>query len=116
MDTARPPAVAPSRRDRFRYLATLGACLAVTAPLEAVYGPRVWRRPGRLARVLAVPVALFSAWDVVAIRRGHWSFEPRYTTGWILPGRLPAEEVAFFVAVPTCAVLAYEAVRRSRGR
>lgn len=112
----RPAAPWRARLERFRYLGTLGACLAVTAPLELVYGPRVWRRPARLARVLSGPVALFSAWDVVAIRRGHWAFERRSTTGWVLPGRLPVEEVAFFVTVPVCAVLSYEAVRRSRGR
>lgn len=105
-----------ARLRRFRYFGTLGACLAITAPLEAVYGPRVWRRPGRLARVLAAPVVAFSAWDVVAIRRGHWTFDRRSTSGWSLPGRLPAEELAFFVTVPVCAVLSYEAVRRSRGR
>jgi lycopene cyclase domain-containing protein len=113
------PRPAPTRRARlarFRYFGTLGACLAVTAPLEAFYGPRVWRRPLRLARVLAAPVALFSAWDVVAIRRGHWTFDRSSTSGWTLPGRLPVEEVAFFVTVPVCAILSYEAVRRSRGR
>lgn len=112
----RPASTRRARLARFQYLGTLGACLAVTAPLEAIYGPRVWRRPGRLARVLAAPVALFSAWDVLAIRRGHWTFDRRTTTGWTLPGGLPVEEVAFFVTIPVCAVLSYEAVRRSRGR
>jgi hypothetical protein len=32
-----------------------------------------------------------------------------------LPGGLPLEELLFFAVVPTCAVLAYEAVRTVRG-
>jgi lycopene beta-cyclase len=56
-------------------------------------------------------VALFVAWDVVAIDRGHWWYNPRYVTGWRLPGALPVEELAFFAAVPICALLTYEAVK-----
>jgi hypothetical protein len=64
-----------------------------------------------LVRALAPAVAVFVAWDVVAIDRGHWSYNARYVTGWRLPGALPVEELAFFVAVPTCALLTYEAVK-----
>ena len=32
-------------------------------------------------------------------------------TGWRLLGGLPVEELAFFVAVPICALLTYEAVK-----
>jgi hypothetical protein len=32
-------------------------------------------------------------------------------TGWRLLGALPVEELAFFVAVPICALLTYEAVK-----
>ena len=96
--------------DRWQYLAVLGACVLATLPLEVVFGARVWRRPRRLLRALAPAVALFMAWDVLAIRRGHWWFADRYVTGWRLPSRLPVEELAFFVVVPTCAVLTYEAV------
>ena len=51
-------------------------------------------------------------WDTVAIDRGHWWFSPAFTTGWTLPGDLPVEELAFFVAIPLCTLLTYEAVRR----
>jgi hypothetical protein len=33
----------------------------------------------------------------------------------ILPGGLPLEEVLFFLVIPVCAVLAFEAVKRWRG-
>ena len=58
---------------------------------------------------------LFSAWDVLAVHRRHWWFSSRYTTGWHLPGDLPVEELVFFVAVPLCTLLTYEAVRRVLG-
>lgn len=101
--------------DRYQYLLLMGACLALTLPLEFVYGARVWRRPLRLVRVLAVPVAVFAVWDVLAIRAGVWGFNPRYVTGWELPFGLPVEELVFFLAIPICAILAYEGVRRSLG-
>jgi lycopene beta-cyclase len=47
----------------------------------------------------------------VAIDRAHWWYNPRYVTGWRLPGALPVEELAFFIAVPICALLTYEAVK-----
>ena len=49
---------------------------------------------------------------VVAIVRGHWSFHHEGTTGVVLGGVLPIEEVLFFVAIPLCALLTYETVRR----
>lgn len=101
--------------DRFQYLLLMGACLLLTLPLEFVYRAGVWRRPVRLVQVLAVPVLVFAVWDVLAIRAGIWSFSERYTTGWELPFDLPVEEAAFFVTIPICSLLAYEAVRRSLG-
>ena len=101
--------------DRFQYLLLMAGCLLVTLPLEVVYRAGVWSRPRRLAATLAVPVAVFAVWDVLAIRAGIWGFGERFVTGWELPFDLPVEEVAFFVTIPICSVLAYEAVRRSLG-
>ena len=97
--------------DNFQYLLLMGACLAVTLPLEFVLGARVWRRPRRLLAALAGPVAVFAVWDVVAIAREHWTYNPDYVTGWDL-GTLPIEELVFFVVIPICGLLTYEAVRR----
>ena len=101
--------------DRYQYLLLLGLCLLVTLPLELVIGARVWRRPRRLAAALAVPVALFCVQDAIAIARHLWRYSDRYTTGWVLPGRLPVEELAFFVVIPICSLLTLEAVRRLLG-
>ncbi|GAC1406037.1 MAG: hypothetical protein NVS4B6_19940 [Mycobacterium sp.] len=50
-----------------------------------------------------------------------WTYNPRFVTGLHLPGSLPLEEVLFFVVIPICGILTYNAVdailrrlRRSR--
>ena len=95
--------------DRWHYLLTLGACLLITAPLE-FFGGGVYRRPRRLAAALLPVAALFLVWDVIAVAGGVWWFNPLYITGVIAPGNLPLEEVLFFVVIPLCALLTYNAV------
>jgi lycopene cyclase domain-containing protein len=90
----------------------MGACLVITLPLEFVIGARVWRRPRRLLAALALPVAIFLVWDVIAIARDHWTYNPEYVTGWELPFDVPVEELVFFVVIPICSLLTFEAVRR----
>jgi len=96
---------------RATYLVLMAACLLVTLPLELALKAGVYRRPWRwLAALLPVSV-VFTLWDWVAIRRAHWTYSQRYTTGIELLG-LPLEELVFFVVVPTCALLTYQAVVR----
>lgn len=102
--------------DRFQYLLLMAGCLVVTLPLEFVFRARVYRRPRRLLRALVIPVAVFVVWDIVAIARGHWGFTARYVTGWELPGSLPVEELVFFLVIPVCALLTFEASRRTLDR
>ncbi len=99
---------------RFSYFAVLAACLLGTLPLELVLHTRVYARPLRLLLTLLPVVAVFVVWDLLAIRAGHWDFDPRQVTGVRL-GPLPLEELAFFVVIPVCAVLALEAVRAVKG-
>jgi len=102
--------------DDAQYLLLMGACLVVTLPLELLLGARVWRQPRRLARALIPTIVIFVIWDLIAIARDHWDFNPRYVTGWDLPGELPVEELAFFVVIPICGLLTLEAVRAMLGR
>ena len=97
------------------YLAVLAFCLLGTLPLELWLGVRVYRQPRRLLLTLLPVVAVFYLWDVYAVAADHWSFDPAQTVGLVLPGGVPVEELLFFVVVPTCAVLAFEAVRRVKG-
>ncbi len=96
------------------YLAVLAACLLATLPLEIVLRTRVYARPLRLLLTLVPVVAVFVVWDVLAIRAGHWAYDPGQVTGVTL-GVLPLEELAFFVVIPVCAVLTLEAVRAVKG-
>ena len=98
--------------DRLQYLGLMAACLVLTLPLEFVFGARVWRQPARLLSALWLPVLLFTAWDEIAIARGHWDYNQAYVTGLRLPFDLPIEELVFFIVIPICGLLTYEAVRR----
>jgi lycopene cyclase domain-containing protein len=100
---------------RFSYLAVLATCLLGTALLEVFLRVNVYRRWRRLLLTLIPVAAVFALWDVAAIAAGHWTFDPRQVTGLTLPGGLPVEELLFFVAIPVCSVLAFEAVRAVRG-
>jgi lycopene cyclase domain-containing protein len=97
------------------YLAVLAACLVGTAPLERVLHTHVYRRWRRLICAVTPGLALGLGWDAWAVHAQHWSFDGRYLMGaWL--GRLPVEEVLFFVIIPSCAVLTLEAVRGQRPR
>jgi lycopene cyclase domain-containing protein len=93
------------------YLAVLAGALAAALWLEPILRVNVLRRWRRLLLTLLPVVVVFTAWDLAAVAAGHWTFDPAQTTGVRLPGRLPVEEVLFFVVVPVCAILGFEAVR-----
>jgi lycopene cyclase domain-containing protein len=97
------------------YVAVLAFCVVGTLPLELWLGVRVYRQWKRLLLTLLPVVAVFVVWDVYAIAAGHWTFDEGQTTGVVLPGSLPLDELLFFVVVPTCALLSVEAVRKVRG-
>jgi lycopene cyclase domain-containing protein len=97
---------------RFVYLAVLAGCLAGALWLEPVLRVGVLRQWRRLLLTLVPVVLVFGAWDLAAIAAHQWWYDPAQTTGILLPGRLPLEELLFFVVVPVCAVLGYEAVRK----
>ena len=100
---------------RAEYLIVLGACLVVTAPLELVLGVRVYRQWRRLSLTLLCTGAFFVTWDLVGAGLGHWDYNRARIVGVELLG-LPLEEYLFFVVVPLCGVLAYEAVRVTLAR
>lgn len=100
---------------QWAYAAMLGFVVLGTLPLEVFLRTRVYARWRRWLLSLAPVVALFVAWDLYAIRRDQWFFDAAQTVGVVLPGRLPLEELLFFVVVPTAAILTLEAVRRVKG-
>lgn len=95
--------------DRWQYIILLLGCLLITLPLEFLLRARVYRRPRRLVMALLPVVVIFVAWDLLGIVRGHWTYNPRYVTG-VQFGVVPLEELLFFLVIPICGLLTYEAV------
>lgn len=94
----------------YQYLLLMLGCLLLTLPLEWLLQARVYRR-FRLAAIALLPVVvIFSIWDIVGIARNHWSYNPNYVTGLQLPFAMPIEELVFFIVIPLCGLLTYEAV------
>ncbi|WP_432977343.1 lycopene cyclase domain-containing protein [Dactylosporangium sp. CA-233914] len=98
------------------YLLVLAGCLGGALWLEPLLKVGVLRQVRRLLLTLAPVAAVFVVWDLLAIRAGHWTFDPRQITGVILPGDLPLEELLFFLVVPVCAILGFEATRQTLQR
>ena len=101
---------------RWTYLLVLAGCLAGALWLEPLLRLGVLRQVRRLVLTVAPVAAVFVAWDLLAIRAGHWTFDPRQIAGVILPGGLPLEELLFFLVVPVCAILGFEATRQTLRR
>jgi len=88
----------------------MATCLLITLPLEFVFGARVYRRFKLMALALLPVVLIFSIWDIVGIVREHWDYNPAYVTGVQLVFAMPLEELVFFIVIPICGLLTYEAV------
>lgn len=93
----------------WQYLIVLAACLAITLPLE-MFGDGVYRQLRRLVRAVLPVAAVFLFWDELAIAAHVWRYNPAYIVGADIPFRLPIEEALFFVVVPVCGLLTYNAV------
>jgi lycopene cyclase domain-containing protein len=95
--------------DHWQYLIVLAACLLITAPLE-MFGSGVYRHPRRAAIAVLPVAAVFVVWDAVAIAAHVWTYNPQFVTGVELPARIPIEELLFFIVIPLCGLLTYNAV------
>ena len=87
----------------------LAACLVITAPLE-LFGAGVYRQAWRTAGAVLPVAAVFLVWDAVAIAAHVWTYNPRFVTGIELPAAIPLEELLFFLVIPLCGLLTYNAV------
>ena len=95
--------------DRWQYLLVLAACLAITLPLET-FPPGVYRQTRRAMRAVLPVAAVFLLWDEVAICAHVWIYNRTYISGVTIPFQLPVEEVLFFLVIPVCGLLTYNAV------
>jgi lycopene cyclase domain-containing protein len=94
--------------DRFQYLLVLGGCLLITLPLE-IFGKGVYRQARRTAAAILPVAAVFVVWDLIAIFADVWGYNPDFVTGIGFP-QVPFEELMFFVVIPLCGLLTYNAV------
>jgi len=99
---------------KFAYLSVLLACLVGTAWLEYFLRTKVYRRTIRLVLTVIPVVLAFSIWDAYAIAHGHWKFDPRYVSGITTVANIPLDEILFFIVIPICSILSFEAVRSAR--
>mgnify|MGYP001770282529 CR=1 FL=1 len=93
-----------------KYLGVL--LLAGVAPLVFSFYPplKFWRNAKALASALLFLLAIFGAWDIFAVWRGHWNFSPEYIYGFKIIN-LPVEEWLFFLVIPFCCIFTWEALR-----
>ena len=50
---------------------------------------------------IAMPTLYLSLADSIAIGAGTWTFSPQQSTGWLIGGVLPVEELLFFLLTNT---------------
>jgi len=58
---------------------------------------------------ILIPGIIFITWDEYFTRLGVWGFNDAYLSGLYI-GRLPIEEVLFFICIPYACVFTYEAL------
>jgi lycopene cyclase domain-containing protein len=86
-------------------------------PLLASFWPglKFYQNIRSLLISITIVAIFFSVWDVFAVYRGHWFFNP--TDVWKLRIiNLPVEEVLFFVVIPFCCIFTWEAVKHIKER
>ncbi len=98
-----------------RYLAVL--VISVVLPFILSFWPplRFYRNLRALIVSISVTALLFGGWDVFAVWRGHWDFDPSALCG-LKVANLPLEEALFFVVIPFCCIFTWEAILYIRGR
>ena len=58
---------------------------------------------------------IYLIWDFWAVSKGSWFFDPNQILGIMLLGKLPIEEVLFFIIVPMKTVMTYMALTNLTG-
>lgn len=95
---------------KLEYFIVLAVSLA--GPLVLSFSKKMdfWKYPIRLILAVGIPFIIFVIWDIIVTARGHWSFNPLYTTGFNIIN-LPIEEVLFFIVIPFCGLFTWESVK-----
>ncbi len=80
-------------------------------PLVASFWPalKFYRNIRSLLISISIIVILFGTWDVFAVYRGHWFFNPAGVWQFRIIN-LPVEEILFFVVIPFCCIFTWEVI------
>lgn len=70
--------------------------------LQLIFGADIlWHRRRLVLPAILVPALYLSAMDTIAIQAGTWTINPAQSTGVLLGGVLPVEELVFFLLTNT---------------
>ncbi len=88
----------------WRYLSLLVLWALPPLALQLVFGwASLWRHRRAAALSILPPTLYLAAADGLAISAGVWAISPASSTGWLLLGVLPVEELVFF-ALTNCLI------------
>lgn len=95
------------------YLATVVASTGCVALVDRRWRLALWVRAGRTVGVVAVGVAVFLAWDIVALDLGFYRRgDSRFMTGIEVHPGLPLEEVLFVLFLCYLTLVLHRGTRR----
>ena len=63
----------------------------------------------------ALILVIYLIWDFWAVSKGSWFFDHNQILGVMILGKLPIEEVLFFIIVPMMSILTYLALTKLTG-
>ncbi len=83
--------------------------LSAVVPFLLSFYPKLkfYKHFSSLLYSISLIVVIFGTWDVLAVSRGHWAFNPS-GVGNVRIINLPLEEALFFVVIPFCCIFTWE--------
>lgn len=95
-----------------KHLYTIIAFLVIAGPFALSFDDKVhfWTHWPAAFLALTLTGLLYLFWDSMVVRRGDWSFNPKFTGEFRL-FHLPVGEILFFIAVPYACLFLFEVVK-----
>lgn len=100
---------------KFHYLLVLAFIAICAVGVNFGFRLRISRRLKQFILTDALILVVYLLWDGWAVNKGSWFFDSSQILGFKFFGKLPVEEVLFFIIVPLMAVLAYLALGKLTG-